>query len=56
MKADWLAPGQIGCTPVAEAPENGGFLTCWWVDAEAGQRDVADAAKACLKEWIYGTK
>ena len=55
VKADWLAPGRLECSPVAGAPECGGFLTCWWVDAGAGTW-AADAAKACLKEWIYGTK
>lgn len=55
VKADWLAPGRLECSPVAGAPGSGGFLTCWWVDAGAGT-GAADAAKACLKEWIYGTK
>lgn len=55
VKADWLAPGQIGWAPVAGDPGCGGFLTCWWVE-EGADHEAADAAKACLNEWIHGTK
>lgn len=55
MKADWLAPRELECAPIAEPSACGGFLTCWWA-ASGEEPAMLEAVHELLNDWNCATR
>lgn len=55
VKVDWLAPGDLAFEPLAEGPDGGGFLSCWWVDG-GGEPPAAGTACEWINDWCHGVE